>query len=272
MKSRLAVSLIVLAGLGVAACGSDDSGGSSGSVASGNEPGPAADVPAAADLDNRSFLSSEVTGHELVDGTQIQLAFEANAVAANAGCNGLSGGFSIDEDAFTAGPFAMTQMACDQALMDQDMWLGEFLSGLPRISLVGTTLTLQGTDATVVFEELQNAPVEGTTWIVSGTVANEAVSSVPAGAEASLVFTDGSVQVHTGCNTGSGDAEVAVVGINFGPIATTRMACTPELNELEASVLAVLDGDVAYQVTGDTLSLRKDNGDGTEIGLELTAS
>jgi heat shock protein HslJ len=48
------------------------------------------------------------------------------------------------------------------------------------------------------------------------------------------------------------------------------MACPPELTELEASVLAVLDGEVTYEIAGDSLSLRSGEG-ADEIGLELTA-
>ncbi len=48
------------------------------------------------------------------------------------------------------------------------------------------------------------------------------------------------------------------------------MACEEDLTALEASVIAVLDGEVTYEVTGDTLSIRKAGADG-EIGLEYMA-
>lgn len=58
--------------------------------------------------------------------------------------------------------------------------------------------------------------------------------------------------------------------MTFGPVALTMMACEEELTALEASVVAVLDGEVTYEVSGDTLSIRKAVADG-EIGLEYTA-
>jgi heat shock protein HslJ len=82
---------------------------------------------------------------------------------------------------------------------------------------------------------------------------------------------DGTVAVETGCNTGSGSVEVGDDTLTFGPIATTLRACADEaVNQLEAAVLAVLQGEVSYTIDGSNLSLR--SGEGADaIGLELTA-
>ena len=183
----------------------------------------------------------------------------------------MNGRFEIAGDTFTAEQFAMTMMACPDPLMAQDTWLSEFLASSPTIALDGSTLTFTGDDASITLEEIEPAALVGTTWVVTGTVANEAVSSIPADATASIsIADDGTVAVDTGCNTGSGDVEVGDDTLTFGPIATTLRACVDEVAELEASVLAVLQGEVAYEISGDTLSLR--TGDGADrIGLELTA-
>ena len=164
-----------------------------------------------------------------------------------------------------------TMMACEQALMDQDTWVSEFLTSSPEISLDGGTLTLTGSDATISLEAKTAAPLEGTTWVLTGTVATEAVSSLPADAEASLTITDGQAAIQTGCNSGSTSVEITDTTMTFGPVALTKMACPEELTALEASVIAVLDGEVTYEISGDTLSIRKDGADG-EIGLEYIAS
>jgi heat shock protein HslJ len=101
-------------------------------------------------------------------------------------------------------------------------------------------------------------------------MATEAISPVPADAEASLTITDGQAAIQTGCNSGSTSVEITDTTMTFGPVALTMMACADDLMALEASVIAVLDGEVTYEVTGDTLSIRKDAADG-EIGLEYTA-
>ena len=164
---------------------------------------------------------------------------------------------------------ASTMMACDEPLMEQDGWLSEFLSASPTIALDGSTLTLTGDDTTITLDEIESAPLIGTTWLVTGTVATQAVSSVPVDSTASITIdADGTVAVDTGCNAGSGSVEITDTTLTFGPIATTRRSCIDELNALEASVLTVLQGAVTYEIDGDSLSLRSSDG---EIGLELTA-
>jgi heat shock protein HslJ len=261
MTPRTALALLALAGLTLAACGSDDSGAASDSNGS---------APTTEDLDGRTFVSTEVTGHDLVEGSEINMIFLAESMSVNAGCNGMNGGFQIDENVLTAGPFTSTMMACDEALMDQDTWLSDFLMASPAIALDGSTLTLTGDEATITLSEVEPAELVGTTWVVSGTVANEAVTVSAVDSEASMTITDDQAQIDTGCNTGSSTVEITDTTITFGPIALTRMACDEELTRLEASVLAVLDGEVAYEIEGNTLSLRTDGPDG-EIGLELTA-
>jgi heat shock protein HslJ len=264
MTPRTAIALLALAGLTFAACGSDDDGGSGDADSTS--------TPTAEDLSGRGFVSSEVTGYDLVEGSEITMNFLDDSVSVNAGCNTMNGGFEIADGAFVAGEFAMTMMACDDPLMDQDTWLGEFLASSPSISLDGSTLSFSGDEVTITLDEIEPAALVGTTWTVTGTVANEAVSSVPMDSTASITIADdGTVAVNTGCNTGSGSVEVGDDTLTFGPIATTKMACPPEQSALETSVLSVLQGEVTYEIDGSNMSLR--SGDGAdEIGLELTAS
>jgi heat shock protein HslJ len=261
MIPRTALTLLVASALAVAAaCGSDDDSSSSGAA------------PTADDLAGSTFESTEVSGHDLVADSTITLAFEADTLSASAGCNTMNGGYTIEDGDLEVSALAMTMMACEDSLMEQDTWLSEFLGSGPTIALDGETLTLSADDTTMTLVAQAPADVEGTTWVVTGIVANEAVSSVPAGTEgaATLTITDGQAAIETGCNTGSGTVEVTDTTMTFGPVALTRKACEPEVTELEASVVLVLDGEVAYEVDGDTLSMRKTGADG-EIGLQFAA-
>jgi heat shock protein HslJ len=98
------------------------------------------------DLAGRTFVSTEVRGHTLVDGTVIRLSFEEDNISAQAGCNTMFGPASWEGEVLTTeGPMAMSMMACDNGLSEQDDWLSSFLTSEPAITLEGETLVL-GTD------------------------------------------------------------------------------------------------------------------------------
>jgi heat shock protein HslJ len=164
----------------------------------------------------------------------------------------------------------MTEMACEQPLMDQDAWLASFLDGASA-TLDGDTLTVtkDGTALTLQDEEVANpdVPLQGTNWVVTGVVSGDAVSSVPAGAHAGLRFDASTVAVQTGCNSGSGGYKATDSTLTFGPIAMTLKSCTDEgIAALEQAVTSVLQGEASYAIDADTLTIT--NGTG---GLVLTA-
>ena len=102
----------------------------------------------AADLAGRSFTSTEVRGHDLVEGSTITLSFEDGRISAQGGCNTLNGGATWEDDTLeVAEPMASTMMACEEPLMAQDQWLSSFLTSSPALEVDGETLTL-GDDAT----------------------------------------------------------------------------------------------------------------------------
>ena len=277
-RPLLLLALPLLAAASLAACGSDDAASdSTDTTAPAGSTAPTdsteASVPAsgsdATALDGQSFVSTTVEGQELVPDSVITLSFEAGSLSINAGCNTMFGGYTVTGDVLSAPTLAMTQMACDQALMDQDTWISALISSDPTFTLEGDTLTITGADAQVItFVAVADQPLEGIRWIVDGLLANEGVSTVPIGAEASITITDGTAAVEAGCNTGSAPVEITDTTITFGPLMLTRMACPEPQTTLENAVVAVLDGEVAYTIDGDNLQLRKTT-DAGEIGLNL---
>lgn len=134
----LAITLLAVAGsLVLASCGDDE------------DDGGAASAVAAADLNGRVFVSTSVEGHDLVDGSTVTLSFDADNVGAQAGCNTMTSGFTIEDGDLTIGTMASTMMACSDELMAQDQWLASFLSDDPAISLDGDVLTLSESDVTI---------------------------------------------------------------------------------------------------------------------------
>jgi heat shock protein HslJ len=226
-------------------------------------------APSDADLAGRVFIVTGASGHDLAKDATITLTFDPARIGVHAGCNQMSGGYAITDGKLDIGPMISTEMACAEPLMAQDQWISTFLPGA-TVSLAGDTLTItrDGVTLTAVDKKVvsPDLPLEGTTWVLDSLVANQAVSSVPQGVTATLVFAGGKVAVDGGCNKGSGAATIAETVITFGPIGTTKMACEGPAMQVEQQVLAALAGDVAWTIDADTLQLR-----GAAGGLDLRA-
>jgi heat shock protein HslJ len=239
-RALAAVSLALLVG-GVTACGDDTVD----PVSSGEPP---TTVPAP-QLDGRSFLSTGSSGFVIVPGTTIRVGFDDGNVSASAGCNQMGGAYSVVDGRLLVESLSMTEMGCDQPLMDQDTRLVELLTGSPSLTVDGNTLTLASDTASITFLDREVAdpdrPLEETRWIVDTILEGDAASSIPAGAVASITISDGRASVEAGCNTGSASVEVGDGTITFGPLALTRMACDEAKMSLERAVVAAIDGQTA---------------------------
>ncbi len=139
---------LVIASLSACSQGSDSSAGS-------ESAGAQADADA---VKFEQFEATEVSGHVLVPGTSmtISVATTGDAVAFNAGCNTFFGalnseaGVTYGPGAETSnGPMGSTMMACDDALMEQDRWLQEFLDSTPVWTLGEDTVTLSSTAGSI---------------------------------------------------------------------------------------------------------------------------
>lgn len=246
-------------------------------------PGPSTPGPstppangANAGPDGRDFLSIRVTDGDaprpLVPGTVIRLGFADGRLSASAGCNIFGATYRLDGDVLIVDGGAMTEMGCDDARFAQDDWLFGLLGARPTLTLDGNDLTL--TSGTTTIELLDREVAEpdqalvGPTWTLSSIITGDAVSSVPAGVVATLVFNaDGSVAVNPGCNSGGGTYLVEGDSLRFGDIVTTRMACLGPIMDVEAAVLDVLAADtVTFEIDADVLTLSAG-----DMGLQFTA-
>lgn len=217
-------------------------------------------------LDGRTFLSTDVTvdgePFELVDGSRIQLMFrDGGELGASAGCNSIGGTYRIDGGALVFEGGGMTEMGCDPDRHAQDDWLVELLGSRPAMTLAGNDLTLTAGSTVIRLLDREVAQPDlalvGPLWTVDSIITGDAVSSVPAGATATLRFhADGRVDVASGCNTGGGRYEVSGDAIRFIDLVTTDMACTDGRGALEAAVVAVLNaGQLTAAIDADRLTL-----------------
>ena len=254
---RAVMSLCLAMLMTLAACGDDSSGSDAASDAT---PAPVT----AADLAGRTFVSTTVTGFELIDGTEIRISFEEDHLSASAGCNTVGGAYTVENDLLSVSEPSATLMACDPQLMSQDDQLIGFLTDDPAISLKDDVLTLAGAEVTVEMRQESGAdsgaPLVGTTWTLDSIVDGDAASNVPSGVEPpTLEISDaGEASVFTGCNHGGASVAVGDTSLTFGPLRLTRMACGEDATAVEAAVTSVIDGKVDYSINGDVLTVSKD--------------
>lgn len=222
----------------------------------------------------RAYVSTKVTedgkDRELASGSTIRLEFSEIAITANAGCNQLMGKAGLDAGRLTVDNLGGTEMGCEKALMDQDEWLSEFLSSSPVWKLDGETLVLSDGKTKIELreEKLTAKPLHGTAWTLDTLVDGETASSIPQGVRATLKLgEDGKVSGNAGCNGFGGSFTAKAGKISFSNLGVTRMACGGDKDAVEKAVLAVLDGTVAYQIKGKTLTVTHPSGK----GLQFTA-
>jgi len=97
-RSWLRLALAGLLGLGLAAC-----------------------AESTVDPTGRTWLLTELNGQPLVEGTIVDMTLTTDAVSGSSGCNQYNGAASFEDGAMTLGPeFAVTFMACEQPIMDQE--------------------------------------------------------------------------------------------------------------------------------------------------------
>ncbi|WP_280383977.1 META domain-containing protein [Nocardia wallacei] len=222
----------------------------------------------------RSFVSTTVDGTPIPGGGPMQLTFADGRVSANSGCNTGSGPVDFDGDVLRVSGLATTLMACPDGKSGADGWQTDLLQSAPKWKLAGDTLTLTGDDITVTLLDKKVAqpdrPLTGTAWTVTALLRPDAQVRSQALDDAHPTLTiapDGQVTGSAGCNRMMGTAEIAGGDATFR-IATTRMACPPEVMEVEQQVLTALDGRTSATIDADTLTLRNS---GNNTGLVLRA-
>jgi heat shock protein HslJ len=230
--------------LAVAACGSDDSSSSSSSLA------------------GHTYLSTSVTGQTLVEGTRITLVFASDTVAAVAGCNTMTGGYSVDGDTLKVATMAQTQMACSDDLMAQDQWIAAFLQAGPKMVADADKLTLSGGSTTIEFGERSkvstSSSIDGGAWTIVSLDSGGTTTKAPAGAYLSV---DGDeLYVATGCNTGFGTVTIDDGTVTIGTMGSTLRACDESLTAWESALNGFLTGELDYTVSGDDLTLSSSEG------------
>lgn len=79
----------------------------------------------------------------LVEGVEVRLFVRDDGIGLDAGCNQIGGEATLDDSRLVVDGLTTTVMACsDEAVMDQEKWLYEFLQSEPVMERGGPVLTL----------------------------------------------------------------------------------------------------------------------------------
>ncbi|QGM97605.1 META domain-containing protein [Methylocystis parvus] len=73
--------------------------------------------------------------------------------------------------------------------------------------------------------------------------------------------TNGRFASTIGCNRIAGAPTIAGSDLTFGPMATTRMACPPPLDQVERAYLEALRNVRGYRLSGETLLFLGEDGE-----------
>lgn len=249
----------------LAACGdtaSGDDGGDGGSGGSGVAGG-------GSELAGRTFVSTGDVG--IPGGGPLTFQFtDDGRLLATAGCNSTNGPVRLDGGRIGVGDgLAMTEMGCPGERMQSDQWLSDLLATEPAWELADdATFVLTAGELVVSMTDLEvlEPPVEltGRQWDVDGLSDGQTASSMPAGFAAHLRIDGDALTGHTGCNELSGTATVDGDTITFAGIVVTDAACPPGADYVQDTMLAVLDGEVRFSITGSRLSLESSSGFGLQ--------
>ena len=228
-------------------------------------PSASAPAPITADaLAGRDFVSTSLTGRDLAPRTRVGLRFWVGGrLTGGAGCNLMDGTWALDGTTLDAQYAATTEMGCAAARHAQDIWVGEFISSRPSVSIDGDELVLVGDGLTMTLLDLEVAdpdrPVVGTPWTLTAMEPGDApvdiVRSVPDGVHASILVEGDRpmIRIETGCNTGQASVTIDGTRMSIGPLALTRRGCPDDAARVERLMTTVLQGEVTIEIDAGSL-------------------
>lgn len=107
----------------------------------GDGGGATSEMAQAPDLDDRTFVSTSVSGHRMVPDTEVRLSFSSRGLTAEAGCNEMFGRASWETGRLVlANELGETLMLCPPERQAQDDWLLSLLASSPPLVLDGDLL------------------------------------------------------------------------------------------------------------------------------------
>jgi heat shock protein HslJ len=211
------------------------------------------------------WIVTSINGAPTLENARPTLELADGQASGSASCNRWSAAATQDGAALTIGLAAMTEMACEEAVMSQEAAFAAALARVTQVRASGANRELLDADGQVVLvlepaPVVPDLPLEGTTWQLQTLVDADAASSTISGTTVTMTISGG-VLSGRACNTFTGPVTFSGDdGLTIGPLATTRMACGEDEMRQEDTVLATLEAATTFAITGSVLSIKAPDG------------
>lgn len=196
-----------------------------------------------------------------------RFSFQGGQLSANAGCNRITGSYTLDGSILTIGKgLAATQMGCPPPLMAQEKAVIRALRRVATAHRDGPYLELRDSAGEVLlrFSLPQTSPLSQRSWRLEGYDDGKPTLVAPIeGSEITLELDgEGRLGGKDGCNRYMSGYTLEDDAMSIGPIATTRMACRggPEQAEQAQRYAAALTRAARYRLQGQELTLLDEAG------------
>jgi heat shock protein HslJ len=172
----------------------------------------------------------------VLDGTEITLEFDADAgqVGGSGGCNNFFGGFQLEGNQLSFGPLGSTMMACEPAVMDQEIAFLAALQAAESVELQDERLTIASADgeamvfamgdsaAKVIESEIVGVIWEWVRFIDTAGIKDITVPDPPS--YSLELHPDGRFSLKADCNRASGTYTLEDSGLTleFGPMTVAE--------------------------------------------------
>lgn len=219
-------------------------------------------------LNDRSFLLQSSTGFTPVAGTTVSVSFSDGGFGFNAGCNSFGGSLYLEGNTMRVGSLGSTGLGCDAARLDQDDWMADFFLSGPTLQLDGDELTIENSEATLSFLDREVAdpdrPLLGSEWTVTSLITGPVAQAGDFGRPTLQFSSDGTLQVFTGCNAGTGQFTGGQLSSSASSVTLSGMAfddqdCSDELVTMADTHLrqVLSDGTLNYSIDAASLTLMR---------------
>lgn len=223
---------------------------------------PESSQPPALALEGTQWDLITLEGAEVTGPGPATLDFSEGQAGGISFCNHFSAPYELDGSALTFGEMISTLMLCPDAGPEAEYTAA--LRAVASAAIENGQLVLSNSAGNVllVYAPAAEAPLEGTTWNLTGILENGGVSSLILDTAITAEFAADTVAGSAGCNRYTAQLTVEGATVKIGPAGTTRMFCAePEgVMEQEQAYLAALEQATGIEVSRNTLRLTNAEG------------